>query len=317
MTNFLNFETFHIDRKNVEMHLFNSKVEFYSKELSGWVKFLDRYSKLSKEREILFCALRKNHEVIASCVLVRGTIRVDQELIPFYFLTQAITNPQFRGQGLFRTLLEEVEVVAKARKVSVLVTIARRAVADFYWKLGFQGFSHFPEYINIRRDKGVTQDLFRYAELCDVDQLQLCHSNSRALSNSRIARSVVDWEFIVNEGKLGNYQVLLPKNSAHCNYLIVKEDCVIELSKCDSIVNECDFYTLVNKSFNQLKLDSMHPISNFLLGNSWKYRERFESKEGHLLKVIGPITLNSRYFLDEVVLEFGKHRFEISEIDQW
>lgn len=317
MNKFKQFKVERISNSNYEALLSDSRNVFYSKDQSGWIKFLERYSNASRYKEIQFCSLEVNKKVIASCTLIKSELNINGELVPFYFLTQVITAIGFRGKGFFRELLEKVEAFVLNSGVSILIVIARRAVSDLYWKLGFNGFSHFPVYTKKFFGDVNILEFFRPAVEGDLSNLHLSHLRSNQLSNSKIIRSETDWQRILNEQASGKHKILLLRNSLNRNYLITRDNRVIELSSYGSTKDYEEFFLKVQHCFSILDIGNNHPVSRYLDAKKWTYSERFEPREGHLLKIIGPISQKIECYLGESKEQFGKYRLEISEVDQW
>ena len=92
--------------------------------------------------------------------MIESHLNINGINLPVFFLTQVITEEKFRKMGYFSLLLEKVEELSRQKQVNILLVIARRAVSDLYWKFGFKGFSHFPEYNSKLTKKLLIEDKF-------------------------------------------------------------------------------------------------------------------------------------------------------------
>jgi len=219
--------------------------------------------------------------------------------------------------GYFELLLQKIEAFSRQKKRNILIVIARRAVTDLYWKFGFKGFSHFPEY-NLKPSlKLPTRNLFNIASTKDLKILRYMHSRSVNSSNCKIARSELFWQFILKNQSELNCKVLIPKNKMNQNYFILQNNVLIEASSRGDHQNLSSLFIETRNLFNQVKLDRFHSISRDLSSDIWDYTERFEAREGHLYKLLDILPKSIENFFKEIAKEFGTVRLEISPLDQW
>ena len=308
------FSTIRIDRNNLtkclepSLRVFNSNHELWSEN------FIGKYNNFLDEKEIIFCTLENEKELIASAILVESHLNLNGVNLPAYFLTQVVTEEKFRKMGYFSLLLEKVEELSRQKKVNILIVIARRAVSDLYWKLGFKGFSHFPEHNLKLTKKLLIEDTYRIADLEDLETLRNIHLSIAGNSNCRVIRSELFWQIIITNQSELTYKVFMPKDRQNKNYVIVQNGVLIEASSWEDSQN---LFVKIESLLTQIKLDSLHPISKCLDTDKWKYSERFEPKEGHLYKLLNTLPRSVEIFFDEIAKEFGKARLEISPLDQW
>lgn len=308
------FSAIRVDRKNLikclepSSRVFNSNQELWSKNFFGkYYNFLD-------EKEILFCTIENENEMISSCILVESHLNINGINLPAYFLTQVITEEKFRKMGYSKLLLEKVEELSTQKHVNILITIARRAVTDLYWKFGFKGFSHFPEYKSKLTKKLLIKNVYRMANLEDLETLRNIHLNSSSNSNCKVMRSELFWQIVITNQSELTYKVYMPKDKQNANYVILQNGVLIEASSWE---NSQNLFVKIKSLLTQINLDSLHPVSKYLVADEWQYSERFEPKEGHLYKLLNVLPRSAEIFFDEIAKEFGNARLEISPLDQW
>lgn len=317
MTNKIIFNVTRVDQTNLVNCLKPSLSAFYlNKELS-LLNLVRKYSDSLGEKEILFCTLETEKELIASCMLIRSNLNLNGLNIPIFFLTQVVTEEKFRRMGYFGLLLQKVEALTRQKKVDILIVIARRAVTDLYWKFNFKGFSHFPEY-NLKSTVELPSiNSFRTANLEDLEMLRDAHSRSINNSNCRIIRSKLFWQSIIKNQSEVTCEVLIPIDKRNRNYVILQNGALVEASSGGDHQNSDTFFVETESLLKPIKLDRSHPISSCLLSDKWQYKERFEPKEGHLYKLLGTLPKVAKIFFEEITNEFGNERLEISPLDQW
>lgn len=308
------FSAIRVDRDNLNKCLepssrvFNSNQELWSKN------FIEKYYNFLDEKEIVFCTIENENEIISSCILVKSHLNINGINLPAYFLTQVITEEKFRKMGYLPLLLEKVEELSRQKQVKILITIARRAVSDLYWKFGFKGFSHFPEYKLKLTKKLFIKNVYRMANLEDLETLRNIHLNNSSNSNCKVMRSELFWQIVIaNQSEL-TYKVYMPKDKQNANYVILQNGVLIEASSWE---NSQNLFVKVKSLLTQINLDSLHPVSKYLVAEEWRYSERFEPKEGHLYKLLNVLPRSAEIFFDEIAKEFGNARLEISPLDQW
>ena len=311
------FSAIRVDRDNLNkcldpsLRVFNSNQELWPEN------FIGKYSNFLEEKEIVFCTIENEKEIIASCILVESYLNINGINLPVFFLTQVITEEKFRKMGYFSLLLEKVEELSRQKQVNILLVIARRAVSDLYWKFGFKGFSHFPEYNSKLTKKLLIGDKFRLADLGDLEILRNIYSSSNDNSNCKVIRSKLFWQIIITNQSELTYEVLMPRDKKNRNYIVLQNGVLIESSSWEDTQNSIDLFAKIESLLTQIKLDKLHSISKYLVTGKWQYSERFEPKEGHLYKLLNTIPSSAEIFFDEIAKEFGNARLEISPLDQW
>jgi len=317
VTHKISFNSIRVDQNNLVKCLEPSQREFYLNQELRLMSLISKYRESLGEKEILFCKLETENELIASCVLVESTLNLHGLDLPIFFLTQVITEEKFRRMGYFALLMRKIEALSRQRNRNILIVIARRAVADIYWKFNFKGFSHFPEYKLKSNIKLPSSNAFKIADLENLEILRDAYWRSMNNSNCKIVRSNYFWESIIkNQSKL-NYKVLIPIDKQNRNYFILQNDELIEASSGGDQQSLSDFFVETRGLFNKIKLDRFHPISQYLPSDNWEYNERFEPKEGHLYKLLGTLPSVAETFFEEIAKESGNARLEISPLDQW
>ncbi len=306
-----------MNSENYAQLLERSLNEFYPNNQKSGSRFLEKYKLSSSLKQIIHCSLVDNTKEIASCVLVESTLKVGNLKTPIYFMTQVVTVQEFRGKGLFRYLVGEVEKFASGKNIPFLVVIARRSVKDLYWKVGFRGFSHFPEFCLKDRLSLLDPAVFELANIGDAEFLHRVHTETNAFHYGIVERTVADWETIIRNQSRESYQIYIPKKILFEGYFVAHEDRALEIGiSMKNIINE-NLSETIGKNFQTLQVDHQHPVSNLLDKNKWNYSERFESREGHLIKMVSRTSDDVASYVNEITKEKGLYRLNIGFLDQW
>ena len=313
----LTFDFFKLNKSNL-MHALNPSIrEFYANSQEKVSIFCNRYQIACSHKEIIHCTLKSNGKLLSSCILVSTVFALENVNIKGFFLTQVVTEKGHRQRGLLRILLAKVEELCQSRDVSLIFVIARRAVGDIYWKLGFQGFSHFPRFVNEKREQLQDKKGLRRANVEDLWSLQNAHINSRHLSNLRILRTDNDWRDLILLQSSSNNIVWIDVENHVNNYAIYQNSTLIEASSnLDPTLNR-EFFLNLEKSSQEVLLDSNHPLNSYLSNKDWHYSERYEPREGHLLKIVGEDNSFLSSFSHRDIRQNIELRLEISPVDQW
>ena len=306
-----------MDSENCVQILESSLMEFYANNQESGLRFVERYKFSSSFKRIIHCSLVQYSKEVASCILVQSTLKVGNVKTPFYFLTQVITVKELRGKGLFRYLVGEVEKFASAQNVPILMVIARRSVKDLYWKVGFKGFSHFPEFCSKNQESALDPTVFELANFGDDEFLEKVYAESSNFNFGRAERTAADWKSIVRNQSREGYQIYIPKKDLFEGYVVSHENIALEIgiSSKDQL-NKSMFETII-KNFKSIQVDDQHPISISLHRDKWTYSERFESREGHLIKIVSSTSDDVMSYVEEITKENGLHRLNLSFLDQW
>ena len=317
MTYKLTFNATRVNQNNLVKCLDPSLRAFYLNEELGLLNLIGKYRDSLGEKEITFCTLETEKELIASCILIESRLNLNGLKLPFFFLTQVVTEEKFRMMGYFNLLLQKVEELSRQKKINILLVIARRAVTDLYWKFDFKGFSHFPEYNLKSTNDLISINSFKIASFEDLEMLTNVYLRSIENSNCKVMRSKLFWQSIIKNQTELTYKVLIPKDKQNRNYIILQDGVLIEASSGGEHQNLIDFFVATESLLKQIKLDSFHQISNYLPSDKWQYTERFEPREGHLYKLLDTLPKVAETFFEEISKEFGDVRLEISPLDQW
>jgi hypothetical protein len=256
-------------------------------------------------------------EIVSTCVLVGGNILVNGHIFPMYFLTQVVTVDKYRGSGYFKQLLGDVEKYAISKGISILIVIARRAAGDLYWKLGFKGFSHFPEVVSLVPNSIEEFNNFREARVSDIERLMNIQSNSSLNLDGMLLRTDDDWKLILETQSRGTHEVFLPLGPETEGYVIIKDRIGLELGLYKKTKFEQRFVEDLTGKLEKMFIDRNNPVFAYLSASNWKYSERFEAKEGHLIKLISKAPIDLQRFIEEVTKANGLYRFKIDPVDQW
>lgn len=254
---------------------------------------------------------------MSSCILVSTVFKLESGNKKGVFLTQVVTEKEYRNRGLLKVLLTKVEELCQSIGASLIFVIARRAAGDVYWKLGFQGFSHFPRFVNEKRNHFLEKKGLRRANFDDLWSLQNAHINSRYLGNMRILRTENDWRDLIHLQQSSNYTIWVDSKDYFNNYAIYRNSTLIEASSNFEPTENPEFFSNLEKSSQEVLLDSKHPLATYLTNEDWHYSERHEPKEGHLLKLVGIDKSSFLSLSQENSFQKTEFRLEISLIDQW
>lgn len=317
MTYKLTFNATSVNQNNLVKCLDPSLRAFYLNEELGLLNLIGKYRDSLGEKEIIFCTLKTEGELIASCILIESKLSLNGLKLPVFFLTQVVTEEKFRMMGYLNLLLQKVEVLSRQKKINILLVIARRAVTDLYWKFDFKGFSHFPEYNSKLTNNLTSINSFKIANFEDLEMLTKAYLRGVSNSNCKVIRSKLFWQSIIKNQTESTYKVLIPKDKQNRNYLILEDGVLIEASSGGGHQNLVDLFGTTESLLNKIKLDSFHPISNYLPSDKWQYTERFEPREGHLYKLLDTLPKVVETYFTEISKEFGNTRLEISPLDQW
>ena len=313
----LRFESFVMDSQNYIKLLKSSLGEFYAEDEIGASAFLSKYKTASSSTEIIHCKLQKELEEISSCVLVKRLILVDEYVIPFYFLTQVVTAEKYRGSGYVRMLLGEVEKLMISKGIPIMIVIARRSAHDLYSKLGFKGFSHFPEMVSIASNPTQAFTDFRQAGIQDIQKLHKINGKTSAYLNGRVQRTIEDWKLILDFQSESTYRVFLPLGESIESYIISKGRIGLEIGSISGMETDQDFLKSMLRNFEKFYIDKNNSLSKYFRETSWIYSERFEANEGHLIKLVSKVPSAAQMFFDEAIKVDGHYRLRIDPVDQW
>jgi GNAT superfamily N-acetyltransferase len=313
----MRFEIVRMDSHNSSELLKSSLDEFYCHDEVGGLAFLSKYKKATDSREIISCKLLKNDREVSSCVLVRQFFLVNNHVVSGYFLTQVVTARNYRGNGYFRKLLSEVEKALISNDTQIIIVIARRAVRDFYSKLGFRGFSHFAEMVSLPPNPTLPFTGSRMAEIQDADMLSAIHKESSAYLYGKLPRTIEDWRLILQCQSVNSYRVWLPLGEKVGSYIIAKEKIGLEMGSTRSNQADKEFLERMISNLDKFYIDRSNALAQYFSEKGWVYNERFEAHEGHLIKLVSKVPPEVQMFFDEVVKKNGLFRLNIDPVDQW
>ena len=78
-----------------------------------------------------------------------------------------------------------------------------------------------------------------------------------------------------------------------------------------------EFFLNLEKFSQEVLLDRNHPLTTHLSNKDWHYSERYEPREGHLLKIVGEDNSFLSSFSHRDIRQNIELRLEISQVDQW
>lgn len=311
------FEYERITPSNILEFLDTSLNVFFTGNDVRAAEFLSKYKNSISHKEIYFCSLKIQTEIVTSCILIEAFIKLNNSTEKIFFVSQVVTRDKYRKKGFLRLLLFEVEKYSNSKGASILIVIARRSVSDLYWKMGFQGFSHFPEFNLLENNFDLRSANLRQVDNNDLELLREAHFYSLRSSNCRIIRSENDWLRIISNQSETSYTIWSLQGREVKNYAIFSGSTLIEASTIGSKSQLVKFYLEVIRNAKKIQLDRFHPISKYLNLELWTYSERFEPREGHLFKVLNNCSPVISNFLNSIILDSSRTRLEISPLDQW
>ena len=116
MTYKLTFNATRVNQNNLVKCLDPSLRAFYLNEELGLLNLIGKYRDSLGEKEITFCTLETEKELIASCILIESRLNLNGLKLPIFFLTQVVTEEKFRMMGYFNLLLQKVEELSRQKK---------------------------------------------------------------------------------------------------------------------------------------------------------------------------------------------------------
>jgi hypothetical protein len=69
-------------------------------------------------------------------------------------------------------------------------------------------------------------------------------------------------------------------------YIIAKDDVVLELVLNPESNYKLSLINELEKSYRRIIIDQFEPAAKFISNDKWVYNERFEAREGHLIKCL-------------------------------
>lgn len=107
-------------------------------------KMEQNFSELSKNPNYIFLCAEENGKVIGT---IQGIIcdELYGECVPFLVMENFVIAERYRGKGIGRQLLNELEKIGKERKCSQIIFITeadRKETIEFYERVGFSSTSH-------------------------------------------------------------------------------------------------------------------------------------------------------------------------------
>lgn len=107
-------------------------------------KMKQKFSGVSKNPNYIFLCAEENGRVIGT---IQGIVceELYGECLPFLVMENFVIAEKYRGKGVGRQLLKELEKIGKERKCSQIIFITetdRKDTIEFYKKVGFDSTSH-------------------------------------------------------------------------------------------------------------------------------------------------------------------------------
>jgi GNAT superfamily N-acetyltransferase len=305
-----------VDLENLDSVLERSRTEFLG-SIEAYPDFRSRFSigLLDPNTNIKYFELLESEEVCASFMLVYKQMRLNLKIVRVCFLTQVIVSKRFRGQGLTYRIAEYAERQAISDRIAVTFVVARRTVKDLYAKLGFVGFSHFCR-ISLREPGGSGISNLKKIispQESDLKSILAMYEDSYSELNFHFDRCEESFKGIL---KLPKYCLQIASDKSF--YFVSSSNEVIEIGMQKKVAKRDVVSTLLSEGFDCLKLHRDHEISKYAVSQGMEYSERFESREGHLLRIhIENLTAPQVKDLEAYTKFPGAQSAEILEIDQW
>lgn len=107
-------------------------------------KMKDKFLHISQNPNYIFLVAEENGKVIGT---IQGVVceELYGECFPFLVMENFVVNKEYRGKGVGRELLSELEKIGKERHCSQIIFITeteRQETVRFYEKVGFNSNSH-------------------------------------------------------------------------------------------------------------------------------------------------------------------------------
>ncbi len=312
----MKFAEMKVDEKNLEYVLARSRYEFL-RNTDLYPNFLRRFSVGISDplTEAKYYEIFEDESVCASFLLVYKQMKLDETFVKICFLTQVIVSSENRGQGLAHKVTQLAEEMALRDGAGVTFVIARRAVKDLYSKLGFVGFSHFSQ-IKLSHIPGVHESLKKrmyIPEEGDLANLVAMHEQAHSCMNFFLIRSEESFKQIL---KLPNYKIEISEDKSF--YFIRSSNEIVEIGMKRNARALEILGTIIFGRYESVKIHKEHEIYRLGVQLGLQEENRFEPREGHLLKIHeNNLSPNQILKLEVFKRNPGAQFAELLEIDQW
>ncbi len=133
--------------RNLNENDLNEVAELYTlfwNDKMNLSKMKEKFTQISGNSNYIFLCAEYNGKVIGT---IQGIIceELYGDCIPFLVMENFVVDENFRGKGIGRRLLSELEKVGKEKNCSQIIFITetdRKDTVKFYEKLGFNSISH-------------------------------------------------------------------------------------------------------------------------------------------------------------------------------
>lgn len=317
----INFSHERINQTNFNRCIEPAIKEFLNSNNLKITNFRKKYYNAIQIKKIIFCKFEAKHELIASCMLIPGEMKVGNRYLSVHFITNVITEFRYRNKGYARELINRVKEIPEIMESKYLIVIARKAVGEFYFNLGFRGFSHFPQIKNhnfVESKLKVTDfEQFRQAQISDLGALMNAYTHySRSVENC-IIRTEQDWTFILqNQSEIG-FKVWISKKNDYLGYFVQDQKEIIEIYSEKSQSMFCKDIKEIFSNFKSINIEPSHPLFHYIMNKEYSYSERFEPKEAHLIQLIKEGDHTLEQFVNDISHLNGLTRLNINRMDQW
>lgn len=274
-----------------------------------------RSALMSKNFKSYYAEYGADSEVCASFFLNSTFVSHKNTKIKVAFLTQVIVSPSFRGQGFSYEINKMADHLAIEEGASATIVIARKAARDLYFKLGYVGFSHFPS-VELSKQDVIEKPLdliVRKANSGDSVRIkQLFDSTYRELPFHFVRNEETIKSLIVDE----QLQIFIEFSGRY--YFVANQSKLVEVGFSAGLdLREIRDTLSRYQSISSVNLHSKHAFHKYLVNQGAKNLERFELREGHLIKFHANLESVFQGEFSALIKHPGQEYFEVPYFDQW
>lgn len=304
--------TTRLNEFNLESALKRSELEFFPQS-KNFTNFKTKYLEgVQNDLKILYTEGFEGLEVASSFILVFTHINLGGKTIKVCFLTQVIISAKFRKQKRIYSLIAEADKLASVNGAVITFVIARRSVADIYYKCGYSGFSHFSAFYAEKKSDLTENEVheFREAKITDTARIKFLYEETYKDLNFFFPRSINTISNLINRKGFDFYI-----NRDNECYFVSYDGRIIEVGLRDNHQFDAILRAVAALGINKFELNRNHRVFGKAISNLFQYVDRFEEKEGHLLRIhesnfptaglSHPIAIGQDQYV------------EICEMDQW
>ncbi|MDF2938888.1 MAG: family acetyltransferase, partial [Paenibacillaceae bacterium] len=132
MTNGLQLVSHYRDNDNLRLSFNRLAHETFGIDFEGW------YQKGAWDSSYTCYSFAAGEKIVANVSVTAMTLLLDGRAQPSFQIGTVMTHPDYRGQGLFKALMEEALTPLEKQDNSLTFLYANESVVNLYPKLGFQ-----------------------------------------------------------------------------------------------------------------------------------------------------------------------------------